>query len=408
MSDCCLSKTLWFGQQASAALQSYEQAPLPSRLDERWRFASVKRPDLAPFLQQASGDASSSLDVTPLMADSLVIRLTESGLTISSELPEGLEVLSLVEWVAQYPAEAEQQLDYVQKHQGAGALLAAHRAYLKHGVVLRVAARTAIEQPVELITVVSGASGTSFPLTVVQLAEGSSLDLLERHVSTTEAPVFAVGYQSFNLATQSTLHYGLLQKLNASALCTEIASIQVAAGARCEHLSSMAGAKWTRQELTCSLDGREASAELLGANFLTGERELDQRTYQHHVSPGAASNLLYKTVLKDKATNIFSGMIRVEQGAHETDAYQSNRNLMMSEQAESHSLPGLEILADGVKCSHGTASAPVNSEELFYLLSRGIPQKTAELMIAEGFLRQVATRFTSAPIAEALLTASLA
>ncbi len=137
-----------------------------------------------------------------------------------------------------------------------------------------------------------------------------------------------------------------------------------------------------------ALRGRDAHAEILSANRVTGGRVLDQRTYQDHASPGAYSNLSYRNVLGGSAKTVFSGMIKVNEGSHETDAYQSNRNLMLSGNAECNSLPGLEILADNVRCSHGSATSALDPEEVFYLRSRGIGTQQAEDMIARGVLLQ--------------------
>ena len=152
---------------------------------------------------------------------------------------------------------------------------------------------------------------------------------------------------------------------------------------------------WAREETSAELTGRDAELLLLSANHLQGTQWLDQRTVQHHTTPGAKSRLLYKNVLDDQATAIFGGNIRVETGAHDTDAYLSNLNMMLSEQATMHSLPGLEILADRVRCSHGSATAPMDAEQLFYLLSRGIPDPAARTLLANGFLANVWEQFSS-------------
>ena len=123
---------------------------------------------------------------------------------------------------------------------------------------------------------------------------------------------------------------------------------------------------------------------------------LDQHTRQVHHVGGVASDLLYKNVVDDSATAVFAGNIYVAPGAHHTDAYQSNRNMLLSEKATIHSLPGLEILADKVRCSHGSASAPMDEEQLFYLLSRGIPRQEALQLVAEGFLADATNRFHTA------------
>jgi Fe-S cluster assembly protein SufD len=123
-----------------------------------------------------------------------------------------------------------------------------------------------------------------------------------------------------------------------------------------------------------------------------GDQVVDQRTLQRHLAPHTFSDLLYKNALYDRSRAIFSGLIHVFEGAHYTDAYQTCRNLLNSEDAEASSMPGLEINADQVKCSHGSTSSPVSEEELFYLKARGIPDAEARRLIVLGFLRNALGR----------------
>jgi Fe-S cluster assembly protein SufD len=131
---------------------------------------------------------------------------------------------------------------------------------------------------------------------------------------------------------------------------------------------------------------------MLSINPASGSREIDQRTFQDHFSPRATSDLLYHNALSDASRTIFAGLIKVEEGAHETDAYQKVRNLMLSDEAEANSMPGLEILADNVRCTHGATSGELNEEELFYMLARGIPAQQAAQLIVRGFFGTVLKR----------------
>ena len=121
-------------------------------------------------------------------------------------------------------------------------------------------------------------------------------------------------------------------------------------------------------------------------------QEIDARTFQIHEAPNTASDLLYKNSLADTARTIFSGLIRVNPGAHKTDAYQKVRNLLLSDEAEANSAPGLEIEADDVRCTHGATSGQIEAEELFYLMSRGISRQDAQKLIVFGFLQEAIDR----------------
>ena len=136
---------------------------------------------------------------------------------------------------------------------------------------------------------------------------------------------------------------------------------------------------------------REPGANFENFSFVSGRGEqlFDQRTEQYHFAPHCSSNLLAKNVLQDEAKSILAGLIKVDPNAQQTNALQTNRNLLLSRDAEADSLPGLEILANDVSCTHGATTSRLNQEELFYLLSRGIEKKSAESLISLGFLEEI-------------------
>jgi Fe-S cluster assembly protein SufD len=137
------------------------------------------------------------------------------------------------------------------------------------------------------------------------------------------------------------------------------------------------------------IDGPGADVSLFGISVATGEQEFDQRTLQVHAAGHAKSDLLFKNALLGKARTIFSGLIKVAPDAQRTDAYQTNRNLLLSPDAEADSLPGLEIEANDVKCSHGATTGQIDPAELFYLRARGIPLAVAQELLAQGFLEEI-------------------
>ena len=162
------------------------------------------------------------------------------------------------------------------------------------------------------------------------------------------------------------------------------------------------GGKYSRLESISRMVDRGARSDMLAISVAHGDQEFDQRTLQDHLKPDTTSDLLYKNVLNDRARTIFSGLIKVERGAHRTDAYQKVRNLLLSDEAEANSMPGLEILADDVRCTHGATSGQVEPEELFYLKSRGIDDLTAKQLVARGFLNEVVGRLPDGELSEYL------
>jgi Fe-S cluster assembly protein SufD len=153
------------------------------------------------------------------------------------------------------------------------------------------------------------------------------------------------------------------------------------------------GAELSRTNVEAGLSAPGSDSEMLGLYFADEDQLLDHHTLQDHLAPNAHSDLLYKGALRDESLAVFSGLIRVEPGAQKTDAYQTNRNIILgTDDAMAVSLPNLEIMADDVKCSHGSTTGQVDETELFYLMSRGIPRREAEKLVVFGFFGDITTR----------------
>ena len=161
---------------------------------------------------------------------------------------------------------------------------------------------------------------------------------------------------------------------------------------------SARGKVWIQNDLA----GRGATSRVTGAYFADGSQHLDYDTYQLHQAPDTTSDFAFKGALRDTAATVWRGMIRVEEGAQKTNAYQENRNLLLSKTATANSIPGLEILANDVRCTHGATLSQVDREQLFYLMARGLPRSDAERLIVRGFFQDVLDRIELDPVREAL------
>ncbi|MCB1185434.1 Fe-S cluster assembly protein SufD, partial [bacterium] len=160
------------------------------------------------------------------------------------------------------------------------------------------------------------------------------------------------------------------------------------------------GASVSRVDLNARLQGPGANSDMLGLYFGDEDQHFDHNTRQDHEAPSARSDLLYKGALDDHSRAAFRGIIRVHKGAQQTDAYQTNRNLLLSEDARADSLPNLEIEADDVKCSHGSTVGQLDDEHLFYLMSRGLSREKAERLVVLGFLGEVMSRLPLGGVVE--------
>jgi len=160
------------------------------------------------------------------------------------------------------------------------------------------------------------------------------------------------------------------------------------------------GATTSRLDLNAQMLGPGSSSEMLGLYFADADQHFDHNTSQDHVSPNAFSDLLFKGALDDRSRAVFRGIIRVHPKAQQSDAYQTNRNLLLSEEASADTLPNLEIAADDVKCSHGATVGQLDEDSLFYIMSRGIPQERAERLVVMGFLGEILLKVSLGGVVE--------
>jgi Fe-S cluster assembly protein SufD len=188
------------------------------------------------------------------------------------------------------------------------------------------------------------------------------------------------------------VQYVAVQRLGKGAFYQAVQRTLAGRDSTLDTLNVALGATTTRVDLNCRLLGPGSNSDMLGLYFGDGDQHFDFNTSQDHVSDNAGSDLLYKGALDGHSRSVFRGIIRVHKGAQKTDAYQTNRNILLSPHARADSLPNLEIEADDVKCSHGATVGQLDDEAKFYLMSRGIPRTAAERLVVLGFLGEVLAR----------------
>jgi Fe-S cluster assembly protein SufD len=267
------------------------------------------------------------------------------------------------------------------------------------GVPLRVSVAPGahITGPVVIVHWLSAERGCVFPRLEVELGENASAHVIEV-VASADIEVLAVPLTQLALARGARLGYAQVQLLGPRAW--QLAN-QVSRVSRDADLGSMTvalGGDYARVRTDSVLLGAGAESRLLAAYFGTGSQMHDLRTVQHHAAPHCRSDLLFKGVVANHSQSVYSGLIRVEKGAKGTNAFQTNRNLVLSEGARAYSVPNLEIEDNDVHCSHASAVGPVDESQLFYLESRGVPTQTAERLVARGFLDDVLRRFPVEPM----------
>jgi Fe-S cluster assembly protein SufD len=401
----------WFVDAQDEARKEFANEPYPNRKDEFWRFSSVKNLDgVASFSRAANPGAASLAKPTALEAKPALERgfpepagrmIFVNEQLISCEL---LDDSLSDRGVLFLPFEQALKLrpDLLQEHfmaqparLGSKKFAALHKASVRAGTVLYLPPSLAVDAPFEVFHIVTGENLALFPHTLIIADKESEVTFLDHFVSTEgQAQGFACGVNDLVLRPGSKLNYISVQNWSRQFVSVQVNSTVAEEQSSAVNLSLNFGGRYSRLESVSRLAGAGSRSDMLAVSIAGADQEFDQRTLQDHLQPDTTSDLLYKNALSQNARTIFSGLIKVERGAHRTDAYQKVRNLLLSDEAEANSMPGLEILADDVRCTHGATSGQVEPEELFYLQSRGIPDLRAKGLIVNGFLNEVVDRLS--------------
>ncbi|HEX4525246.1 MAG TPA: Fe-S cluster assembly protein SufD [Gaiellaceae bacterium] len=367
------------------AAKRFAELPLPSTKDEHWRFT-----DLRGFDPQevSNGEVSETKPALELDVAARAI-VTERGIEILAAPPEGVrfELLSPDYAATLIPDDDKFAVENL--------------ARWEHGLLVHVAKGVELEQP--LYVQVSSGGGSLFWRMVVIADEGARFSLIEDLSSTspdtvayTNAvvelfvhPAAKIEYVSLQNLSRETWHFGRYK-----AWLERDSELDWVIGG----FGSKRGKVWIENDLA----GPGATSRVTGAYFADGDQHLDYDTFQEHIAPNTESDFAFKGALRENASAVWRGMIRVEEQAQKTNAYQENRNLLLSDKAHADSIPGLEIMANNVRCTHGATLGRIDREELFYLMARGLSRAEAERLIVRGFFQDVLDRIELAPVRDAL------
>jgi Fe-S cluster assembly protein SufD len=380
----------------SEALARYEALPLPDTTDEPWRFTDLKGFDPEQFSTTEDGHvtvtgAQSGSDLLDI-AVAGVARVSEAGIEIE-RAPEGITFEPLTR-------DAERLGTLV----GADDKFTAHNAARwEHGLLVRVPKGVELDAPLYVKVTNTVEGGSLFWRLLVIAEEGVRFSLIEEYTS---ASPELVGYSNavaeVFVDQGAKFEYVSIQNLSRETWHFATHHATVERDAELDWVAGGFGSKKGKVRIQNDLAGQGATSRVTGAYFSDGAQHLDYDTFQEHIAPNTTSDFAFKGALRDEATAVWRGMIRVEEDAQKTNAYQENRNLMLSDQAHADSIPGLEILANDVRCTHGSTTGRVDREQLFYAMARGLTRHDAERLIVRGFFQDVLDRIELEPVREAL------
>jgi Fe-S cluster assembly protein SufD len=370
--------------------ERYRELPLPTTSDEHWRFTDLKGFDPDGF----SADGAARAAVAPAM-----LEVDVAGLAHVSE--GGIEIVRAPEGVTFEPLSDHELLGTLV---GADEKFAAHNAASwQHGLLVRIGRGVRLEQPLYVRISNSVDDGSLFWRMLVVCEPESSAVLIEEYASS--SPQLA-GYSNavveLFVEQAARLEYVSLQNLSRETWHFASHRARVERDAELDWVAGGFGSKRGKIWIENDLSGEGATSRVTGAYFADGVQHLDYDTYQLHSAPNTTSDFAFKGALRDRATAVWRGMIHVEPEAQKTNAYQENRNLMLSPTTHAVPIPGLEILANDVRCTHGATVGQVDRDQLFYLMSRGLSRAEAERLIVRGFFTDVLDRIDLDPVREAL------
>ncbi len=401
----------WWLERKKEAWKRFLDLPMPNRKNEEWRFANVNAITLDGFSLPEPDPAAEAeaLEQSTDFADHAG-RLVFVNDRLAAHDPVGEELAARgVIWMPLEQAVAEHP-DLLRRHfmaqpieLGSGKFSALHTALCSAGGFLYVPKGVEIEKPLVAFHWTASDQTAVFPHSLVIADPASKVTLIDCHYSTEgQTRNFITGVNDLYAGEGANLAYLGVQKWSRRSLAFQLNSTQAMRDSTVTSLNLNLGGKLARSENHSQAMGEGCRNEMLSLTVANGNQEFDQRTLQTHLAPNTTSDLLYKNALLDEARTLFSGLIRVAHEAQRTDAYQTNRNLLLNPAAEANSLPGLEILANDVKCSHGATTGQIEPEQIFYLAARGIPREVAHELLVFGFLDEVLEKFGRENLAEEL------
>lgn len=395
----------WWLERKRAAYEKFASLPLPKRTNESWRFSNIGGISLESFgLRPATKATIAPLDIATAAELTFVNNVAVAGgdLRERFNLPAGVIVTTLAEAAVKHPDLLKAHFMAQPQKLGSDKFAALHTAFVRDGAFIYIPRGVELSAPVLITHIAAGSGSAVFPHTLVVAEENSKATVVDMFVSEDAVPQFACGANDLYAGHGAQLTYVGAQAWSRDTLSFQFNSTVVRRDARVQSLNLHIGGRQARHESLSQLQAPGAFSEMLALTVADRKQEFDQRTLQIHQAPNTKSDLLYKNALRDQAKTIFSGLIIVDPDAQKTDAYQSNRNLMLSEEAEANSLPGLEIQANDVRCTHGATSARIDPEQEFYLQSRGIAKDMADELLTFGFFEEVLGRLESEPLHDAL------
>ncbi|HEY3063135.1 MAG TPA: Fe-S cluster assembly protein SufD [Chloroflexota bacterium] len=397
----------WLRQIRLDAFEAYERLPLPDQRTEGWRRTSLTGLPKLDTLSPRPGAPTPSTYVEDPLAEKAGASLFafRNGMSMREDSLESGWVMDLQE-ALQEPLLAmriEQHFSKIVKPD-TDKFTALHYAFFNSGVVIFMPRATALEEPIWVNYHFDDPSQAALVHTLILMDDEAQATVVEDFTSNVGGLASGVVEQS--LGANANLRYVNLQRWSQEMWSFSTQRAHLAADAHVRTLNVALGSRTARNSVAVVLAGRGSQADLLGIVATGGRQHVDFETLQDHFGDATRSDLVIHDALRERASANFTGLIRINKSAHQTESSQEQKNILLSDRAKADSDPKLEILNnDVIRCTHGAAVGPVDPEMLFYLQSRGMDRATAEQLIVEGFFQSTLAKLGSQPVQDAVWAA---
>ena len=399
----------WLIDQWRGAWKKFQDLAWPTQRDEEWMRTDIRMFNLEKFAIPAGGDAELSIPEGQLArgVDIGGQSIALNGISRESNLDEDLKSRgvifgSLSDLSSEHSAIIQKFLFRKALSDDLDRFAALHAACWASGTVLYVPRNVTVSKPLHIQSLM-GDGATDLGHTLVVLDEGAEANVLSESSSLSETDTgLHCGGIELIVGDRANLRFVNLQDWSHKVWHFAHQKAVVGRDANLQWTIGALGSRLAKVNQHVALDGVGANCQVNGVMFTEGKQHLSYHTLQHHVKPDCNSDFLYKGALQDTSRTVWRGMIKVDKQAQKTDGYQRNDNLLLSRKSRADSIPGLEIEADDVRCTHGSTSGRVDEELIFYAQCRGYTRKEAVRMIVSGFFQQVFDRVTIESVRVAL------
>jgi len=392
-----LSPSAWLNTLRAAAVERVGALTVPTTRDEEWRFTDISLLTKMSFHPVQAASKLQASDVARFYIAEATTRIVfVDGVYaphLSSLSADGVKVGSLADGVAPYAAHLGQHVLF--QHNVFAAL---NTAFLHDGALVVVPRNLAVAAPIHLLFIATKKDTVSYPRCLILAEPGSAATVIEDYVSLQDEAYFTNAVTEIVLADNARVHHIRVQRENVQAFHIANCAVSLAQGSNYQSVSVALGARISRYNLNVlqAAEGTECAVD--GLALISGNQLADTHTCIDHAHPHGVSRQLHKCIVGGSAHAVFNGKIMVRQGAQRTDSQQSSRNLLLTGRAQVDTKPQLEIFADDVKCTHGATVGQLDSEEVFYLQSRGLSETAARNLLTYAFGAEIIDRIPVASL----------